>query len=52
MPRRVAELRIELDAARAEAQAAQDAAEALRKEMDAEKARGRWARLRAAWRGE
>jgi hypothetical protein len=35
-----------------EARAAQDAAEALRKGEEARKARGRWARVRAAWRGE
>jgi hypothetical protein len=33
------------------AEAQMDAAK-LRKEMEAQKARGRWARLRAAWRGE
>jgi hypothetical protein len=38
--------------ARAQAQAAQDAAEALRRADEARKARGRWARLRAALRGE
>ena len=40
------------DRARGEAQAAQEAAEALRRAKEARKARGRWARLRAAWRGE
>ena len=43
----------ELAVARAAAQAAQDAAEALRREKKADrKARGRLTRLRAAWRGE
>jgi hypothetical protein len=37
---------------RAGAQAAQDAAEALRRADAARKARGLLARLRAAWRGE
>jgi hypothetical protein len=34
------------------AQASQDAAEALRRADDARRARGRLARLLAAWRGE
>ena len=38
--------------ARADARAAQDAAEEARREREERKARGRWARLRAAWRGE
>jgi hypothetical protein len=38
------------DAADAAAQAAQDAAEAIRREREVERARGLWARLRAAWR--
>jgi hypothetical protein len=37
--------------ARAETKTAQEAAEALRQAEEARKARGRWARLRAAWRG-
>jgi hypothetical protein len=40
------------DRARVEAQAAQDAADTLRQADEARKARGRWARLRAAWRGQ
>jgi uncharacterized protein YicC (UPF0701 family) len=40
------------DAADAAALAAQDAAEAIRREREVEWARGRWARLRAAWRGK
>jgi hypothetical protein len=47
-----AELRADRDAARAEAQASEDAAEALRQEDRARQARGRWQRIRAAWRGE
>lgn len=39
------------DRARAEAQAAQDAAAGLRRQDDERKAQGRWARIRAAWRG-
>ena len=52
-------LRRELEAAQtaravaaAEVRKAQDAAEALRQADEARKARGRWARLRAGWRGE
>jgi hypothetical protein len=41
-----------LEEARAEARAAQEAAEAVRQAEEARKARGRWARVRAAWRGE
>jgi hypothetical protein len=40
------------DQARAEARKAQETAEELRKEREVRKARGRLARLRAAWRGE
>ena len=39
------------DQARAEARAAQDRAETLTRENEARQVRGRWARLRAAWRG-
>jgi len=39
-----------VEQARAEARTAQEAAEALRQADQARKARGRWARLRAAWR--
>jgi hypothetical protein len=46
-----ARLQHDLDAARAAAQTAQEAAEALRLEASARKARGLAARLRAAWRG-
>lgn len=53
------ELQVERDQARADAQSAQEAArraeevaEALRQAEEARKGRGRWARLRAAWRGE
>ena len=49
---RVTDLQRDLDAARAGAQAAQDAAEAVRQEDRARKARGRWARLRDAWHSE
>ena len=38
--------------ARADAQAAQDGVHALRRENDARRARGRWGRVLAAWRGE
>jgi hypothetical protein len=38
--------------ARHDAEAAQQGATALRQAEAARKARGRWARLRAAWRGE
>jgi len=38
--------------ARAEAQSAQERADALARAEDTRKARGRWSRLRAAWRGE
>lgn len=41
-----------VEQARAEARTAQEAAEALRQADQARKARGRWARLRAAWRGQ
>jgi hypothetical protein len=42
----------ELEQARAAAQLARDAAASVRQADEARKARGRWARLRAAWRGE
>lgn len=45
-------LRDERDNAAARAQAARTEAEALRQADADRKARGRWARLRAAWRGE
>ena len=49
----VAETRTrELAVARHEAEAAQQAMAELRQANDERKARGRWARLRAAWRGE
>jgi hypothetical protein len=38
--------------ARSEAQEAHQSAEALRQADDARRAKGRWARLRAAWQGE
>jgi hypothetical protein len=41
-----------LDAAERDAQEARQEAEALRRADDVRKARRRWARLRAAWRGE
>jgi hypothetical protein len=41
-----------LAAAQHDAQRAQERADALARAEDARKARGRWARLRAAWRGE
>jgi hypothetical protein len=41
----------ERDQARGEAREAKDAAESLRRADDARRARGRWARLRAAWWG-
>jgi len=46
------ELRVELDQARAEAQAARDKVDALTRADEVRRARGRWARLRAAWRRE
>jgi hypothetical protein len=46
------EASLQADQARGAAQEAQDAADALRRADEARKARGRWARLRAAWRGE
>ncbi len=49
---KIAELRAGLDQANAEAQEARQEAEALRQADNARKARGRWARLRAAWRRE
>jgi hypothetical protein len=48
---RVTALQTGLDVARAEARAAQDAAEELRRQIEAGKARGLLARLRAAVRG-
>ena len=45
-------LRVELDQARAEAQAARDKVDALTRADEVRRARGRWARLRAAWRWE
>jgi hypothetical protein len=48
----VDEARSERDQARADAQAARDEAEQLRQADAARRARGRWARLRAAWRGQ
>jgi hypothetical protein len=50
--RRGAAIQAELDGARAEARAAQDAARRLEATDTARQARGRWARLRVAWRGE
>jgi hypothetical protein len=54
----IAEQRLAADQARTEAQQVQEAArkageqtEALRLAEEARKGRGRWARLRAAWRG-
>jgi hypothetical protein len=44
-------LRDRLDAAEREVQEARQEAEALRQADAAQKARGRWARLRAAWLG-
>jgi hypothetical protein len=48
----IGELRIAANRADAAAQVAQAEAEKLRQADDVRKARGRWARLRAAWRGE
>jgi septal ring factor EnvC (AmiA/AmiB activator) len=48
----VDETRSERDQARAEAQKAEQTVEELRRADEARSARGRWARLRAAWRGE
>jgi hypothetical protein len=48
---RIDAMQAQVAAAEAGAQAAQDAAEALRRADAERKARGRWARLRAAWRG-
>jgi hypothetical protein len=45
-------LRERLEAAEAEAREAQQTAEELRRADEARKGSGRWARLRAAWRGE
>ena len=42
----------DLDAARAAAREARERADALAKAEEARKGRGRWFRLRAAWRGE
>jgi hypothetical protein len=44
--------RSQLDTARADLQTAKGDAAELRRADEARKARGRWARLRAAWRGE
>lgn len=49
---RVSELRPELEAAQRKAQEAEQAADALRAADDARRGLSRWARLRAAWRGE
>jgi hypothetical protein len=49
---RLDELEVNLGAARTEAHKASEAAAALTRNEVARKARGRWARLRAAWRGE
>jgi hypothetical protein len=49
--RRVDELEVNLDAARVEARQATEAVTALTRDEVARKARGRWERLRAAWRG-
>jgi len=49
---RVDDLNATLADARGELAAAQEAAEALRQAEAERRARGRWARLRAAWRGE
>ena len=46
------EARAAADRARDQAHAAQDAAAALRQAEAARQGRGRWARLRAAWRGD
>jgi hypothetical protein len=48
---RADELRIWWEQARAQAQAAQQTADELRRLEEARKGQGRWARLRAAWRG-
>ena len=47
-----AELRRELAVAQHDAKAAQQSAEVMRQADEARKARGRWSRLRAAWRGD
>ena len=47
-----AELTAQVKAAKAEAREAEDRAEELRLADAARRGRGRWARLRAAWRGE
>jgi hypothetical protein len=49
---RVDELEVNLGAANAAARASQERADALARAEGARKVRGRWARLRAAWRGE
>jgi hypothetical protein len=48
----IATMQVELQQARVQAQVAEDWAEAARRMDDARRARGRLARLRAAWRGE
>jgi hypothetical protein len=48
----IADLRLDLNMARVAAQMAQEAADALARADTDRKARGRWARLRSAWRGE
>jgi hypothetical protein len=48
----IAELRAAAARADAAAQEAREAADDLRRADEARKARGRWARLRATWRGE
>jgi hypothetical protein len=49
---RNAELRVALEQSHAEAQKARQEAEQLRQAEAARRGQGRWARLRAAWRGE
>lgn len=49
---RVEQAETALERAHAQTKEACRVAEELRQEIDARKARGRWARLRAAWRGE
>jgi hypothetical protein len=50
--RRARDAGIEAERARADATTARQEADELRRDDDARKARGRWARLRAAWRGK
>jgi chromosome segregation ATPase len=49
---RVEQAETATEQAHAQAREARGEAEKLRQQIDARKARGRWARLRAAWRGE